>query len=93
MDFVDYLRGEFSFILYDLENQKLIAGRDRFGIKPLCYHWDKKNNSIYLASEAKGLFEFGIPARWDMYSVYHSLNFQYQPQNRTLFEGIKQLQP
>ena len=93
LDFVAYLRGEFSFVLYDIEEQKLIAGRDRFGIKPLCYYLDEEIGSIFLASEAKGLFEFGIKARWDMYSLYHSLNFQYQPQNRTLFEEIKQLQP
>lgn len=37
-----HLRGEFAFILYDNLYHTLIAARDRFGIKPLC--WYKNGN-------------------------------------------------
>src|SRR3989344_3941023 len=53
LNFVKYLRGEFAFVLYDFEKQRLIAGRDRFGIKPL--HFTQTNNGLYVASEAKAL--------------------------------------
>ena len=91
--FIDYLRGEFAIVLYDFSQNTLIAVRDRFGIKPLSYYLDSKTDSIYIASEAKALFEYNIKPEWDMYSLYHSLNFQYTPQNRTLFKGIKQIKP
>src|SRR6185503_19570782 len=35
LDFFEHLRGEFAFLLYDKEKRRLIAARDRFGIKPL----------------------------------------------------------
>jgi asparagine synthase (glutamine-hydrolysing) len=34
---VQHLRGEFALVLWDETNQLLLAGRDRFGIKPLYY--------------------------------------------------------
>ncbi|PKM62892.1 MAG: asparagine synthetase B, partial [Firmicutes bacterium HGW-Firmicutes-21] len=33
--FISRLRGMFAFIIYDKENDMLMAGRDPFGIKPL----------------------------------------------------------
>ncbi len=33
--FYEHLRGEFAFLLYDRSLGRLIAARDRFGIKPL----------------------------------------------------------
>ncbi|WP_444958789.1 hypothetical protein [Microbulbifer sp. ZKSA002] len=32
---LDYLRGEFSFVLYDRGKKLIFSARDRFGIKPL----------------------------------------------------------
>jgi asparagine synthase (glutamine-hydrolysing) len=37
MAMVQHLRGEFAFVLYDARDDLLIAGRDRFGIKPLVF--------------------------------------------------------
>ena len=56
------LRGEFAFVIWDEKEQTLFAARDRFGIKPLFYAW--RNNTLYIASEAKALFAAGVPARW-----------------------------
>src|SRR5437868_5428507 len=35
LDFFKYLNGEFAFLLWDQGKQRLIAARDRVGIKPL----------------------------------------------------------
>lgn len=86
-----YLRGEFSFVLYDEEKDLLFAGRDRFGIKPFCYYKDDKK--LLIASESKALFEFGIEKAWDEYSFMHSANMHYRPTDRTLFKNIRQLPP
>lgn len=91
LDFFQYLRGEFAFVLYDENRDLLIAARDRFGIKPLCYY--NKNDMLLIASEAKALFELGVPREWDDYSFMHAANMHYQPTNRTLFNNIFQLMP
>jgi len=88
---LQYLNGEFAFILWDEAHEMLFVARDRFGVKPLCY--TQRDDGLYMASEAKALFAMGIKAQWDEYSFYHSANLQYTPQDRTLFKDIKQLQP
>src|SRR6185295_15108138 len=48
-NFLEHLRGEFAFILWDERNQVMMAARDRFGIKPL--HYAIHDGVLYLASE------------------------------------------
>ena len=72
----------------DRETRRLIAARDRFGIKPLFYAWHR--DTLYLASEVKALFAAGVPARWDEESVYNSVTFgKYQ--TRTLYDRVYEL--
>lgn len=89
---LDKLRGEFAFILYDAKNQRLIAARDRFGIKPLCYHLTE-NKTLLLASEAKALFALGVAAKWNDYALFHATCFQYRPLGQTLFKDVFQVLP
>jgi len=85
--FLRHLRGEFALALYDSQKSRLIAARDRFGIKPLVFH-----DSLF-ASEAKALFAMGVEANWDDYAPGFSLAQQYVPTPRTLFDGISQVPP
>ena len=84
------LRGEFAFVLWDENNRTLFAARDRFGIKPLFYAVHRE--TLYIASEAKALFEAGVPARWDAESVAQATEFGSH-QVRTLFDGVFQVPP
>lgn len=84
------LRGEFALALWDQENGLLFAARDRFGVKPL--YWAKVGDTIYLASEAKALFAAGVPARWDHESYFQAMHV-YFDQDRSLFEGVRQVPP
>ena len=52
-----HLRGEYAFVIWDERNQRMIAGRDRFGVKPLFYA--EHNGALYLASEVKALVRDG----------------------------------
>ena len=88
----NHLRGEFAFVLYDQKRNQLVAGRDRFGIKPLQYYLGA-DKTIYVASEAKAIFAAGVRAEWDLYALYHSFSLQYLPQDRTVFRGVYQLKP
>ena len=91
LDFVHHLRGEFSFILYDQRKERMVAIRDRFGIKPLCYY--SNDGVFYVASEAKAIFKLGIRPAWNEYALYHAFCFQYPPTNQTLFKDIHHVSP
>ena len=90
LDAIHELRGEFAFILWDSKNQRLISGRDRFGIKPLYYSFF--HDTLFLASEIKALLAAGVPAEWDDESFYISSHFAFCPnQDRTLFKRVFQV--
>jgi len=54
----EQLRGEFAFLLYDRKRQRLIAARDRFGIKPL--YFSRPPGGFVFASEMKAIFASGL---------------------------------
>jgi len=87
---LQHLRGEFAAVLWDGRQRRLVAARDRFGIKPLFYAW--VGQTLYLASEVKALFAMGVPARWDEESVFHAVAMLGY-QSRTLYEGVFQVPP
>ena len=84
-----HVRGEYAFVLWDARNQRLIAGRDRFGVKPLFYA--EHDGALYLASEVKALFAMGVPGRWSAEAVYAG-GFMI-PAERTLFHGVHAVPP
>ncbi len=88
--FLERLRGEFVFILWDDNNRRLMAARDRFGICPLYYA--QHEGRLYLASEIKALFAAGVPAIWDEEAVFLQHHGATLP-GHTLFKGIRQLEP
>jgi len=85
-----HLRGEFAFVLWDGNRNRLFAARDRFGIKPLYYA--EQGDSLYLASEAKALLAAGLPAAWDDDAVFQIL-FACVAQDRSVFRGVRQIPP
>jgi asparagine synthase (glutamine-hydrolysing) len=84
-----HLRGEYAFVIWDERNQRMIAGRDRFGVKPLFYA--EHAGALYLASEVKALIAMGVPARWSPEAVYAG-GFVL-PGERTLFDGVHAVPP
>ena len=84
------LRGEFAIILWDARRQRLLAARDRFGIKPLFYA--QHQGRLMLASEAKALWAAGLPRGWDPDGVLAAMHMVL-PADRTLFAGIRQVPP
>jgi asparagine synthase (glutamine-hydrolysing) len=88
--FMEQLRGEFAFVLWDERNGLLIAARDRFGIKPLYYAWHQ--GRLYLASEAKALFAAGVPAAWDRESFHQKLHLGLEA-DRSMFKDVRQVPP
>lgn len=87
---LQYLRGEFAFVLWDEAAGTLFAARDRFGIKPLFYA--QVNGMLYLASEAKALFAAGVPASRDEESVFQQL-FISVAEDQSVFRHVHQVPP
>ena len=54
---LDYLRGMFSFAIWDKNRRKLFIARDRFGIKPLFYFFN--DDKFIFASELKAILATG----------------------------------
>jgi asparagine synthase (glutamine-hydrolysing) len=82
--------GMFSFAIWDNQEKKLFAGRDRFGVKP--FYYSLFHNSFYFSSEIKALHIAGIPKEpnekvWASYFSYGS----YGMPDETFWDGITQL--
>jgi asparagine synthase (glutamine-hydrolysing) len=90
-DIVRRLRGELAFVLWDARRRRLLAARDRFGVKPLV--WARLGDGIALASEAKALFALGVSPRWDVEAFAHAAHVQYLWPDRTLFRDVRALEP
>lgn len=92
VDCPKFLRGMFSFLIWDHEKQLLFGARDHFGIKPL--YWTATNDQFSFASEIKSLLELdSVKRKVNPLSLYRYLTFQYVPDPETMFDGIKKVPP
>jgi asparagine synthase (glutamine-hydrolysing) len=89
-EFVHQLRGEFAVVIADQRQRRLIAVRDRFGIKPLFY--TVRGADVLVASEIKALLALGVPARWDAAGFLAECH-NVRTAEATLFAGIHQVPP
>jgi asparagine synthase (glutamine-hydrolysing) len=62
---VDRFIGMFALLLWDEQEQRLLAVRDRFGVKPL-YYSRGEDGSLVCASEIKTLHAAGVPREPDL---------------------------
>lgn len=87
----EYFNGMWAISIIDLEKQRLILSRDRFGIKPLYYY--KDNNGIFFASEIKALLTAsGIPRIASEHEVSNFILHGLQPTGeKTYFKNIYQI--
>ena len=90
--FLEELNGMFALALWDRRQSRLLLARDRLGIKPLYYRWDGERLSF--ASEIKGILaDHDVTRAVDPYALRDYLTFQNVFGDKTLFEGIRQLEP
>ncbi|MEM1318944.1 MAG: asparagine synthase (glutamine-hydrolyzing) [Bacteroidota bacterium] len=86
------LKGMFSLCLFDRQQQKFILARDRFGEKPLYYHWH--NGLLSYSSEIKSLLENpALPRRLNPEALPYYLRTSLVPEPITLLQGIQSLPP
>ena len=90
-DCLQKLNGMFAFLIWDKKRSKIFAARDRLGIKPFYYYFDKKK--FVFASEAKAILKYGIKAEPNFSAINDYLTFQFCLGEKTFFKGIKKIEP
>ena len=91
LDCFEHLRGEFAFLLYDRTKGLLIAGRDRFGIKPL--YFSRLPDGFVFASEMKAIFASGLVDAKLNAAGFDPLIDQVSGSVQLPFEGIEHVPP
>jgi asparagine synthase (glutamine-hydrolysing) len=89
LDCLGHLRGMFAFALWD--GRRLLAARDRFGIKP--FYYTTVDGVLYFASEMKALLPLLPDIATDAEALAEYMTFQYTLGERTLFKQIHSLPP
>ena len=89
---VKRFNGIFAFAVWDSLSETLFLARDRVGVKPLFF--SLRDGVLYFASEIKGLFAAGVPARLGAEGVREIMLIG---PGRTcgcgVFEGVEELRP
>jgi asparagine synthase (glutamine-hydrolysing) len=92
VDCLLYLRGMFAFSLWDKEKKILFCARDRLGIKPFYYFFNKQK--FVFSSEIKGIFASNrVDAELNPVGLEDYLTFQFCLGQQTLFKNIKKIEP
>ncbi len=87
------LKGMFAFSLVDLRQDKTLLVRDRFGIKPLYYMYDKVKGLIF-ASELKAILtDPSMNREIDFGAFADYFVYRYIPSPKTIWKGINKLPP
>lgn len=86
------LNGMWAFAIWNTKKKELFCSRDRFGIKPFYYYYDKKGFAF--ASEIKSLLELGIKREANEDLICDFLAYgMLDHTDETFFTNIKKLPP
>ena len=90
---VNRFNGMWAFAIWDEPRRRLWCARDRVGVKPF-YFFEGDNGVLAFASEIKGLLATGLfPRQRDENGLRQYLTFQFCLGDRTLFKGVRRLEP
>ena len=86
-DCVNYLRGMFSFAIWDESKKQLFAAVDRMRIKP--FYYTVNDEFFMFASELKVFAENNL-RKWELNSeaIHHYLSLQAVPVPQTIYQDI-----
>ena len=92
VDVLTRLRGMFAFALWDANNRRLFAGRDRAGEKPLFYA--QTPHRLLFGSEMKALLvRPEVSREMDFEALDQFLTYGYVLTPRTIFADVRNLPP
>ena len=87
----DLLHGMYAIAIFNKRHHQLTLARDRLGIKPLYYYIGE--NEVFFASEMGALLEYPLPRKVNKSALAKYFKFNYIPDEDSMIEGVKQLQP
>ena len=88
LDCLKRFNGMFAFAIWDKNLQELFLARDRYGIKPFYYTFQK--NVFIFASEQKALLTHpSVPSEIDLEGLLEYFTFQNFFTDKTLLKGIR----
>ncbi len=91
-DFLTRLNGQFAFAIVDKKNRRFFLARDHAGIIPLFY--TVADNLFIFASEIKAILKHPLVKREiDLISLDQIFSFPAVISPRTIFKGIKSIEP
>jgi len=88
------MRGMFSLVIYDCRIKKVFAVRDRMGLKPLVYYYNKRHKEFAFSSLVRGVLPY-IPSamrNFDAFGIDSFLAHRTIPAPRTAFTNISKLE-
>lgn len=87
------LAGRFTIVIIDLNEEKIVASRDAFGVKP--FYFFQTEHFFGFASEIKSFFPLPfLSKRLDRLTVFYYLALgQAEPHGASFFKHIHELQP
>lgn len=90
--FVEYVEGMFAFVIWDDEGSKLLAARDRVGIKPL--YFLRSGSRLILASEADAMLPLNQAImKPNPKALAYVMTLGYVPSPFSIWEGVQKLDP
>jgi asparagine synthase (glutamine-hydrolysing) len=89
--FLTKLRGMFGLALFDSVNQKLLIARDRVGIKPLFYYFDR--GKFLYGSELKAIKSSVDNLEIDNASIVDYFSYGYIYGEKSIYRDIHKLLP
>ncbi|MGZ7148871.1 asparagine synthase (glutamine-hydrolyzing) [Bacillus sp. BC08] len=88
---VNYLRGMYTFVIWDRQEKRLFGARDHFGIKPL--YIAQQNDITFFASEKKSILHVMQDKGVNPTALQHYFTYQYGPEPETLTNDINKIEP
>src|SRR3982750_3647913 len=84
--------GMFAFAIYDENNKKLFACRDRAGVKPFFYYW--KEGLFLFSSELKAIVQHpGFVKEINTSAVAVYMQYGYIPTPHCIYNNVDKLKP
>jgi asparagine synthase (glutamine-hydrolysing) len=90
---VEHVAGDFAFVIWDADEQRLLCARDQIGVVPL--HYGRAGCSLLISTTVEALLSHpAIPDSLDEHAIADFLAFGfYTDQSATAFAAVRQLPP
>ncbi len=88
---LEMLEGMFAFVIIDLKKQTSFIARDRFGEKPLYYHFDEQ--FFAFSSDIRSFKALQLKQTIDFHALGYYFSEMSTPVENSIYEEIKKLPP